>query len=74
MVNFKKIIRIAYANGWITKDPFVNWKVRLKEVEREFLTQEELDKLLETTFGAERLEHVGMYSYSVALQGWPMRM
>jgi len=58
VVNFKKIIRIAYANGWIAKDPFLNWKVRLKEVEREFLTQEELQKLMDTSFRAERLEHV----------------
>lgn len=42
VVNFKKIIRIAYTNGWIAKDPFANHKVRLKNVEREFLTTEEL--------------------------------
>jgi site-specific recombinase XerD len=58
VVNFKKIIRIAYANGWIARDPFVNWKVRLKNVEREYLTQEELQKLMDTPFRAERLEHV----------------
>ena len=58
IVNFKKIIRIAYANGWIARDPFVNWKVRLKNVEREYLTQEELQKLMDTPFRAERLEHV----------------
>ncbi len=58
VVNFKKIVRIAYANGWINKDPFANWKVRLKTVEREFLTQEELQQLMDTEFQAERLEHV----------------
>jgi site-specific recombinase XerD len=57
VVNFKKIVRIAYANGWINKDPFANWKVRLKTVEREFLTQEELQQLMDTEFQAERLEH-----------------
>nr|WP_313884850.1 phage integrase SAM-like domain and Arm DNA-binding domain-containing protein [uncultured Allomuricauda sp.] len=36
VVNFKKIVRIAYANGWISKDPFANRKARLKIVEREF--------------------------------------
>ena len=25
IVNFKKIIRIAYANQWIEKDPFFHW-------------------------------------------------
>ena len=58
VVNFKKIIRIAYANGWITKDPFANYKVRLKKVEREFLTTEELQRLMDTPFQNQRLEHV----------------
>ena len=26
--NFKKIIRICIANGWLTKDPFVNYKAK----------------------------------------------
>jgi len=58
VVNFKKIIRIAYANGWITKDPFANWKARLKTVEREFLTDEELQRLMDHPFTNERLKHV----------------
>ncbi len=58
VTNFKKIIRIAYANDWISKDPFINWKVRLKNVEREFLTAEELQQLTDTQFSVERLEHV----------------
>ncbi|NHF59173.1 site-specific integrase [Flavobacteriaceae bacterium TP-CH-4] len=58
VVNFKKIIRIAYANDWITKDPFVRWKVRLKNVEREYLSREEIDHLLETNFHTLRLEQV----------------
>ena len=36
ITNFKKIIRIAFANDWIQKDPFLNWKNKLKVVEREF--------------------------------------
>lgn len=58
IANFKKIIRIAYANDWIKKDPFTNWKVRLKNVEREFLTEEEIQNLMNTEFHALRLEHV----------------
>lgn len=58
VVNFKKIIRIAYANDWITKDPFARWKVRLKKVEREFLSEEEIQQLLDTELHTERLEHV----------------
>ena len=38
--NFKKIVRIALANNWITLDPFLRYKVKLTPVEREFLTTE----------------------------------
>jgi len=58
ITNFKKIIRIAYANDWIKKDPFTNWKVRLKTVEREFLTEDEIQKLMNIEFHTLRLEHV----------------
>jgi hypothetical protein len=40
--NFGKIIRICIANGWIDKNPFVNYKSKVKEVERVFLVEEEL--------------------------------
>ena len=58
VVNFKKIIRMAYANDWIQKDPFARWKVRLKNVEREFLTQEEIELILNTEYHTTRLEQV----------------
>jgi len=45
VVNFKKIIRIAYANEWITKDPFFHWKATWKTKEKQYLTQTELDAL-----------------------------
>ncbi|WP_245812825.1 phage integrase SAM-like domain-containing protein [Flagellimonas flava] len=43
IVNFKKIIRIAYANEWISRDPFFHWKASWKTEEKQFLTQAELD-------------------------------
>ncbi len=58
VVNFKKIIRIAYANDWITKDPFVRWKARVKHVEREYLTEEEIQLLLDKDFHIFRLNQV----------------
>lgn len=45
IVNFKKIIRIAYANEWISRDPFFHWKASWKTKEKQFLTQAELDML-----------------------------
>jgi len=53
--NFKKIIRIAVGNEWITKDPFYNYKIKFKTVEREFLTKEELDSLAERDIHWDRL-------------------
>jgi site-specific recombinase XerD len=56
--NFKKIIRICIASGWLTKDPFVNYKSRVKEVKRDFLTEEELKRLADKQFSFERLNQV----------------
>ncbi|NKI27306.1 site-specific integrase [Arenibacter sp. 6A1] len=53
--NFKKIIRMAVANEWISKDPFYNYKVKFKTVEREFLSKEELQRLKDKEIEGERL-------------------
>jgi len=58
ITNFKKIIRIAYANDWITKDPFFNWKAKLKIVDREFLTKEEIQTMVDKKLHTPRLEQV----------------
>lgn len=58
ITNFKKIIRIAHANDWIDKDPFLNWKAKLKIVEREFLTEEEIQKIIDLNLKMERLDQV----------------
>ncbi|MBI5538933.1 MAG: site-specific integrase [Bacteroidia bacterium] len=56
--NFKKIIRICFLNGWITKDPFASIKHSLKKVDKDFLTEEELFKIMNKKFTIERLEFV----------------
>jgi site-specific recombinase XerD len=56
--NFKKIIRICLANGWLNKDPFINYKPKVKEVIREFLTEDELNTLIAKQFSAERINQV----------------
>lgn len=58
ITNFKKIIRIAYANDWISKDPFYNWKARLKTVDREFLSKEEIETLVSKELSVKRLNQV----------------
>ena len=56
--NFHKIINICLANGWLNKDPFANYKSKVKEVIREFLTEQEIQSLIEKEFVSERLELV----------------
>lgn len=58
VVNFKKIIRIALANEWITKDPFFHWKASWKTKEKQYLTQTELDALRDKKSFLPRLDLV----------------
>ena len=46
LLNFKKIIRIALAKGWMKKDPFAQVHFHFEPVEREFLEKQELKVLL----------------------------
>jgi integrase len=54
----KKIIRICVANDWIEKDPFMNYRVKIRETNRPFLLQDELEKIIALKFTAERLANV----------------
>ncbi|MDO6603181.1 site-specific integrase [Arenibacter palladensis] len=56
--NFKKIVRIAVGNDWISKDPFYNYKVQFKTVEREFLSKDELQALIDKKIEGDRLNVV----------------
>lgn len=56
--NFHKIIRIAIANGDIDKDPFFNHKFKLIDVERQYLTESELNMIASKELHVERLEQV----------------
>ena len=56
--NFGKIVKQCYANGWIEKDPYLNYKGRVKEIDRTYLSQEEIENLLNKEFKIKRLELV----------------
>lgn len=56
--NFKKIVRLAITNGYLDKDPFANYKMRLQKVDRGFLSEQELNILIHKKFSNKRLEHV----------------
>lgn len=55
---FRKIIIMAKNNGWITVDPFIQYKIRLQPVDRGYLTKEELQVLMRKKFPCERLSIV----------------
>ncbi|WP_346659718.1 site-specific integrase [Chryseobacterium sp. GM_Chr_2] len=56
--NFKKIMRLCMANGWLSKDPFLGYKAKLKVVERPYLTKEEIQAIYDKEFASERLSQV----------------
>jgi site-specific recombinase XerD len=56
--NFHKIMNQCLANGWLKKDPFVNYKAKVKEVVREFLSEAEIEEMMNKKFVSERLELV----------------
>lgn len=56
--NFKKITLLCMRNGWLPKDPFANVSLSLKEVDRPYLTEDELNRLRDFYTPIERLDRV----------------
>ena len=55
---FRTIILFAKNNGWIHIDPFANYKIKFKKVDRGYLMQEQIDEIMKKQFSSERLERV----------------
>ena len=56
--NFSKIIKICLANDWLDKNPFANYKAKVKEVERVYLTESEVQNIIEKDLKNDRLSLV----------------
>ncbi|MBB6238221.1 site-specific recombinase XerD [Pedobacter sp. AK013] len=56
--NLGKIVRICMANKWISSDPFFGYKLKSKEVQRNYLTAAELKLIVEKDFTTPRLSQV----------------
>ncbi|WP_372642243.1 site-specific integrase [Ancylomarina sp.] len=54
--NFKKITNWALANEWMRSYPFAKIKFKMEKVDKGFLDDEELNKLMEKNFEIKRLE------------------
>lgn len=56
--NFHKVIKICLDNDWITKNPFSKYKAKLTEVERDYLSEIEIQNLINKDFSIDRLSLV----------------
>lgn len=56
--NLRKIINLCLKNGWLTKDPFFGFKMTKKEVIRDILTEEELQRIINKEFTNQRIRQV----------------
>jgi len=56
--HLRTIILIAKNNGWIQIDPYANYKLQLEKTDREFLTEQELECMIQKKFTVKRLEQV----------------
>ncbi len=56
--NFNKIIKICLANDWLDKNPFANYKSKVKEVDRVYLSEDEVQSIINKDFKSERLSLV----------------
>lgn len=56
--NFGKIIKICLANDWMDRNPFSNYKSKIRQVERVYLTEKEIEILMEKVLASERLSLV----------------
>lgn len=52
------IYRVAYDNGWVKANPFKSVKLHLDKVDRGYLTQQELARMMKKEFATKRLELV----------------
>jgi site-specific recombinase XerD len=55
---FKKIVLLCVKYGWLERDPFTAFKMNRKEVEKPFLTEQELEVIAAKNFPSGRLTNV----------------
>ena len=58
LTHLRKVVRLAVGNDWLQKDPFMNFKMCCKEVERDFLSEVEIEMLMSKDFRIHRLQQV----------------
>lgn len=56
--NLKKVINTAIVNQWIEKNPFLGYKITIKQTMKDYLVEEELKRIESKIFPMERLEAI----------------
>lgn len=56
--NFRKIVNRCIRSGWLTRDPFLGFKMTKREVERIALSQTEIQAIADKVFPSDRLSQV----------------
>jgi integrase len=56
--NLGKIIHLAHNNGWMENNPLNGYKFKYQEIDKPFLSQEELEKIRNKKFSIPRLEKI----------------
>ncbi len=54
----KKIVRQCVANDWLDKDPFMSYKIKIRDTHRTYLLEDELQLLANKNITVERLDVV----------------
>lgn len=54
MMPLRRMITIAINNGWLLRDPFVDYHIGPEETERGYLTKDEIRKLIDVNFTKHR--------------------
>lgn len=58
MAIIKKVYRAGMDNGWVVQNAFANFRFKMKVVDRDFLSEDELFRIQNKEFGIARLNHV----------------
>lgn len=74
MQTFRMIVIVAKNNGWIYADPFINYKIRLKRVDRGYLTDQEIQTIMEKNLYATAWNKFGMSLFFLVLPVWRILM
>ena len=58
LIRLRKLTNLAIKLEWIKNDPFKNYKFKYQKIEKDFLTEKELQKLEKKSFVVDRLNMV----------------